>query len=180
MGISVISSSLSFLGNKEVETDLVGCVAFPGTIRFLNFLVFLLDCCRWISGRWVSCWDLGAVGSWRKPRLGEPGRIWKVGVEPIEDPGLNQEAGEGWPQKLWIRKKEWVHSWVTLLESRTSGRVRRASEYFSFSIPPEQTKDTLQNPSQTVIRVLLSGPQEGHLQPPEAALVLGELFLILH
>lgn len=146
-------SILVLSGEQEVDTGLFGCGALSCTIRFLNFPVFPLDYCHWVSGRAASRWDMGAVGSWRKARSGDPERVWEPGVK--SDTGQNlapgQEAGEGQPQKLWVKRKEWAHSWVTLPASWTSLRVRRSSEYFHCSLAHKQTEDTFQNPSWTVI-----------------------------
>lgn len=84
-GSSVISPPLSFLRIKTVKTDWLRCVALPWIIRFLNFPVFLQDCCNWISDRSVSRWPLGSVGSLRKLKLGNSERVWDLGVKSIED-----------------------------------------------------------------------------------------------
>lgn len=158
-------SILVLLVEQEGDTSLFGCVALSCTIGFL------LECCHWISAKLTSCWDVGALGSWRKPRLGDSERVWEPGVKSIDDTGKNLAAGQVRRQvKANYRRHR---SWTTL-------RVRRASKCFHFSIPPTQQKTPSKIPHGQLFGCGSMALREETCHYLLRQLWLVKLFLMLH
>lgn len=137
---------------------------------------FLLGCCHWISGRLVSFWALGSTGSWGKPKLGDSGRIWDLrghrqgsgtglgGRGRLTTGALGPQVGHA------FRIMDFVH-WE-------SGEPLSISSSASHPNKPKILSKVLHG--QLFGCLLLDVPQGGDSPLLEAALVLVQLFLLLH